>query len=604
MKILDSNIQDTPLVPSKSGLLKKSFGRVAQISLSFQSRLFEVLKTSRSDVPEAKAEPAPVPAISVEAKSNEAKASKESPAAAPVPTTAEDRASLAPTPVAREAAPEPEAADAEAPKEEEGEKPNQTAKAEPEPMEGEETAEASMSAENGPKGALVETAQAEAIETVEVREVRFEAHMKLSRALSKEELEGLRAELRKIAGKLDQDPAGAAADFVAVVEQLVGRAEIAKSALEIPIDGAPKDLLGAGDGHLRRMLAHFEKIVGMALAREERSAAKNVREATLGEMRAQIHGARLEEGASNENEKAQRIVERVVQVIETRRRSEPEKIHAQNAEAAKAVEEAAKSEGPKALERILPKRAQEAPRRAQEDSAETPRRAEIVAAEMKSAVRIAAVSTEAVMTLERRPNHRADGKENPPMKISIQTEGISEARSNGSNQTPFWQNAYDHGSRRTEASFAKNAAAANQAMVPKEEIFSQIVQSARITLVDGKGEARLQLNPEHLGKVEIRVTTEDGKARVQVTAESQSVTRLLSENLAELKTALEASGLEVGQLDVQLGQGDLREHDEASREGENRKRHNRTNEATPETEDDGTIVSLAWAALGRREFVA
>ena len=604
MKILDSNNQEPSLVPSKSGLLKKSLGRGAEISLSFHSRFLEVLKTSKSEMPEEKAEPASAKAAPVETKSSETKASdtKHSDAAS-TPTTAEDAAPKDSPSCDREAAPETEAVSAAAPKEsppvraksEEGKKETEAAKAESEAPEGAETEVLTALA---PVAKPIEAAKAESIEKREVREIRFEAHVKLSRALSKEELEGLRTELRNIANKLDKEPTEAATDFVAVVERLVGRAETARPALELSPQGEPKDLLAEGDGHLRRMLKHFEKIVQKAL-QQERSEAKDVREASL-EIRAQIHGARSEEVA--QDEKAQRIVERVVHETVARKRSDSEKSLAKNTEAAQAVEEAPKSEIPKALERVLPKRAQESQRRAQEDSAETPRRAELVA-EMKTAVRIAAASTEVAMTLERRPNHRPDGKENPLTQISIKTEGISEARSQGSNQTPFWQNAYHHGSKRTESSFAKNAAAANQAMVPKEEIFSQIVQSARITLVDGKGEAKLQLNPEHLGKVEIRVTTEDGKAQVQVTAESQAVTRLLSENLAELKTALEASGLEVGQLDVQLGQGDLREHDEASRDG-NRNRYGSSNGPALEAEDDGTLVSLAWAALGRREFVA
>ncbi|HEY8548643.1 MAG TPA: flagellar hook-length control protein FliK [Vicinamibacterales bacterium] len=78
-----------------------------------------------------------------------------------------------------------------------------------------------------------------------------------------------------------------------------------------------------------------------------------------------------------------------------------------------------------------------------------------------------------------------------------------------------------------------------------------VVRSMRLqTLTDGASEARLRLEPEHLGAVALTVRVEQGSVSAHFRAETPDAQRWIETHQQELRTALREQGLEVKELVV------------------------------------------------------
>jgi hypothetical protein len=88
---------------------------------------------------------------------------------------------------------------------------------------------------------------------------------------------------------------------------------------------------------------------------------------------------------------------------------------------------------------------------------------------------------------------------------------------------------------------------------PKEAVVQQIVDSAKLRLHNGQSEMRIQLKPEHLGKVRLNITTEHHQVVVKVVADQPMVKELLESNLHHLRTELQGQGLEIHKFHVSVG---------------------------------------------------
>jgi len=79
----------------------------------------------------------------------------------------------------------------------------------------------------------------------------------------------------------------------------------------------------------------------------------------------------------------------------------------------------------------------------------------------------------------------------------------------------------------------------------------EIVQKSRIILQDGgKGEIRLILKPESLGRVRIRINIQDNSIEGRILVENNSVRELFEGNLEHLKNALRSEGFGAAALEV------------------------------------------------------
>jgi len=100
----------------------------------------------------------------------------------------------------------------------------------------------------------------------------------------------------------------------------------------------------------------------------------------------------------------------------------------------------------------------------------------------------------------------------------------------------------------------------NQVTAPKSEtvnktdIINQIVKKAEVIFTDAKQEMRMQLEPENLGKLSLKLAVEKGLITAKFVAESYEVKQIIESNLNDLKDMLKEKGLEVQNFSVSVGQ--------------------------------------------------
>ncbi|MCX7747000.1 MAG: flagellar hook-length control protein FliK [Clostridia bacterium] len=90
--------------------------------------------------------------------------------------------------------------------------------------------------------------------------------------------------------------------------------------------------------------------------------------------------------------------------------------------------------------------------------------------------------------------------------------------------------------------------------VPKSEIINQVIEKAKVTLNGDKSEMSMELKPESLGKLTLKVITERGVVMAKFVAESQQVKEVLESNMQLLKDTLEKQGLAVQGFSVSVNQ--------------------------------------------------
>ena len=99
-----------------------------------------------------------------------------------------------------------------------------------------------------------------------------------------------------------------------------------------------------------------------------------------------------------------------------------------------------------------------------------------------------------------------------------------------------------------------------QAPVNPKNVMEQIVQNMRFEVRGDMAEIRIQLRPEHLGEVSLRVATQNGIVVAQFVAESQRVKEIIESNFNQLRDALEQQGINISEIEVSVAQ------DEADRQ--------------------------------------
>ena len=86
------------------------------------------------------------------------------------------------------------------------------------------------------------------------------------------------------------------------------------------------------------------------------------------------------------------------------------------------------------------------------------------------------------------------------------------------------------------------------------QVSDNFVEKFDMLLAGGKGEARIQLHPKHLGELKIHLLVENGSMKAVLDASTHQVKELLEANLQSLRQSLESQGIQVGRFDVSVGQ--------------------------------------------------
>lgn len=97
--------------------------------------------------------------------------------------------------------------------------------------------------------------------------------------------------------------------------------------------------------------------------------------------------------------------------------------------------------------------------------------------------------------------------------------------------------------------------------VEADPVIRQVTQFARVIVREGQSEARLQLHPEHLGQVQIKLVVAEGMVKAHLTVTDHSVKMALDSNLEQFRLRMAEQGLQVSQVEVSVGaQSDFHSH--------------------------------------------
>jgi flagellar hook-length control protein FliK len=117
--------------------------------------------------------------------------------------------------------------------------------------------------------------------------------------------------------------------------------------------------------------------------------------------------------------------------------------------------------------------------------------------------------------------------------------------------------------------------------VVETQVRDQIVQSLRVQLLQGGGEATIELNPEVLGKVRVAVKVDGSSVTATVQAATAQVREWVTTHRDELSQTLAQQGLRLDKLEVaeapkeQPARDQAREQRQAPRESGRQRRDDR-----------------------------
>lgn len=107
-----------------------------------------------------------------------------------------------------------------------------------------------------------------------------------------------------------------------------------------------------------------------------------------------------------------------------------------------------------------------------------------------------------------------------------------------------------------QAQLIEEGAPAGEPMPMREAMRMPFTQAAR---EPGKpSELRLQLSPEHLGRMEIRVMSHEGNLSAQIRVDHTQAREMMQVQLAELRQTLADQGIKIDRLEVSVGQDQRR----------------------------------------------
>lgn len=107
-----------------------------------------------------------------------------------------------------------------------------------------------------------------------------------------------------------------------------------------------------------------------------------------------------------------------------------------------------------------------------------------------------------------------------------------------------------------------------QVPIDAKEVFDQIVKKAELMLKQGASEMKIELKPEFLGKMTIKILVDEGVVTAKFIAENLKVKQILESNLNTLRQSLESQGLRIekAEVNVQLNNGGMFDGSENSRQ--------------------------------------
>lgn len=93
--------------------------------------------------------------------------------------------------------------------------------------------------------------------------------------------------------------------------------------------------------------------------------------------------------------------------------------------------------------------------------------------------------------------------------------------------------------------------------VTPAEVLDQVVAHARLTGRGGAPEVEILLQPESLGDLRIRVSTDKRQVTVRIVAENRAAAEIMEDHMSQLKSDLQAAGFEMAHFEVSVAREGL-----------------------------------------------
>lgn len=127
--------------------------------------------------------------------------------------------------------------------------------------------------------------------------------------------------------------------------------------------------------------------------------------------------------------------------------------------------------------------------------------------------------------------------------------------------------------------------------IPPERQISEEILSKTETLSGGRTEFTMELNPESLGKITVRLVSTQGRVEVSISAENESTRQLLQSRGENIETALRENGVELERYQVVSERGNAQLMQD-SYEGSSKNPYSRGEQQQEKEDDDGDFLEL------------
>ncbi len=157
---------------------------------------------------------------------------------------------------------------------------------------------------------------------------------------------------------------------------------------------------------------------------------------------------------------------------------------------------------------------------------------------------------------ENKENKKDDKKEvkGETIKVSEHRENNEVHQSTNNNQEITVKHIHDN----PKAADINNSSKIAKT-VDTKEIMKQVIDKAKVVITEDKSEMVIRLKPDHLGKLTLKIVTEEGMVTAKFDAENQKVKEIIEQNLADLKQSLKEQGLQLNSVEVSVGQDNSNE---------------------------------------------
>ena len=127
--------------------------------------------------------------------------------------------------------------------------------------------------------------------------------------------------------------------------------------------------------------------------------------------------------------------------------------------------------------------------------------------------------------------------------------------------------------------------------IPPERQITEEILSKTETLSGGRTEFTMELNPESLGKITVRLVSTQGRIDVSISAENESTRQLLQSRGENIETALRENGVELERYQVVSEREDAQLMQD-SYEGSSKNPYSRGEQQQETEDDDGDFLEL------------